>query len=197
LLHSQYSGTILHCSQKLFFSPFASFPILYCSKPTLAFGSASRTHINAVAYWYYINIHFNPVGYKIPVLPGGVPGFRHLIAHITNKRPFIYNLLFTLPDNYEISIGWFIGLGFISVIFGFIYYFKYLKELFLALIDPRTKTYSINGGGDDDGSDVNFYIPQRHVNTVMEPIAPFLSDSDTKILFALSKYANKFMEIVK
>lgn len=111
--------------------------------------------------------------------------------------PLFIICIFTLPDNYEISIGWFIGLGFISVIFGFIYYFKYLKELFLALIDPRTKTYNINGGGDDDGSDVNFYVPQRHVNAIMEPIAPFLSDSDTKILFALSKYANKFMEIVK
>jgi len=95
----------------------------------------------------------------------------------------------TLPDNYEISIGWFIGLGFTSVIFGFIYYFKYLKEFFLALTNEKTVSYTVTGNSNNDS--------KQYINTLMEPIAPFLSDSETKILFALSKYANKFMEIVE
>jgi len=103
--------------------------------------------------------------------------------------PLFFICMSTLPDNYEISIGWFIGLGFTSVIFGFIYYFKYLKEFFLALTNEKTVSYTVTGNSNNDS--------KQYINTLMEPIAPFLSDSETKILFALSKYANKFMEIVE
>ena len=121
----------------------------------------------------------------------------------------------TIPDNNVISGWWFFGIGFIGVIFGFIYYFKYLEELGLAFISDQT-------------SDNNDSIPQHHFIKVFWPILRFIINKDDKpddkpdvkqteglipesnslkakdiknfdnekLLYAISIYAKKFVDVV-
>lgn len=125
----------------------------------------------------------------------------------------------TIPSNNVISGWWFFGIGFIGVIFGFIYYFNYLKELGMAFFS-------------DQKSEDKSWSPQQHFITVFSPILRFIinnkkdkkGDNDDngdngdngdidetttnnnpndiknfdneKLLYTLSIYANKIVDVV-
>ena len=80
-------------------------------------------------------------------------------------------------SDWTIGIWWYVLFGFISFIFGILYYIGYLQKLFTIL----------NSVSKDDKS----------VIAVAIPITSHFSDNENKFFFSISNYTKSFLKIVK
>jgi hypothetical protein len=79
--------------------------------------------------------------------------------------------------DFTIGVWWYVLFGFISFLFGILYYIGYLQKLFTIL----------NSDSKDDKS----------VIAVAFPITSHFSDNENKFFFSISNYTKSFFKIVK